>query len=77
VKRLKALSKKVRKLNEKGLVCTLDHLGEFVCSREEAIEATEYNIRTLEAIRRAGVRSNLCVKLTQLGLDIDFNFLFK
>ncbi|GAC91693.1 proline dehydrogenase [Anoxybacillus flavithermus NBRC 109594] len=66
--------KKVRELNEKGLVCTLDHLGEFVSSREEAIEATQYNVRTLEAIHRAGVQSNLSVKLTQLGLDIDFDF---
>ncbi|MED5051691.1 proline dehydrogenase [Anoxybacillus rupiensis] len=65
---------KVKELNEKGLVCTLDHLGEFVSSREEAIEATEYNVRTLEAIHKAGVNSNLSVKLTQLGLDIDWHF---
>ncbi|WP_221210787.1 proline dehydrogenase family protein [Anoxybacteroides voinovskiense] len=65
---------KVKELNEKGLVCTLDHLGEFVSSREEALEATQYNIRTLEAIHKAGVKSNLSVKLTQLGLDIDFDF---
>ncbi|PDM40348.1 proline dehydrogenase [Parageobacillus yumthangensis] len=65
---------KVKELNEKGLVCTLDHLGEFVSNREEAMEATQYNIRTLEAIHQAGVNSNLSVKLTQLGLDIDWNF---
>ncbi|KZE95866.1 Proline dehydrogenase 1 [Geobacillus stearothermophilus] len=65
---------KVKELNKKGLVCTLDHLGEFVSNREEAMEATQYNIRTLEAIHQAGVNSNLSVKLTQLGLDIDWNF---
>ncbi|ANB61358.1 proline dehydrogenase family protein [Anoxybacteroides amylolyticum] len=65
---------KVKELNEKGLVCTLDHLGEFVSNREEALEATQYNVRTLEAIHQAGVKSNLSVKLTQLGLDIDFAF---
>lgn len=65
--------KKVQELNKKGLVCTLDHLGEFVSSREEAIEATEYNIKTLESISKAGVNSNLSVKMTQLGLDIDRN----
>lgn len=64
----------VRELNKKGLVCTLDHLGEFVSSREEALEATEYNMRTLEAIAESGVDSNLSVKLTQLGLDIDDTF---
>ncbi|MDC0705821.1 MULTISPECIES: proline dehydrogenase [Priestia] len=66
--------KKVQELNEKGLICTLDHLGEFVLSREEAIEATQYNVRTLEAMGRAGVNSNLSVKMTQLGLDIDPSF---
>ncbi|MCZ0754185.1 proline dehydrogenase [Anoxybacillus sp. J5B_2022] len=65
---------KVKELNDKGLVCTLDHLGEFVSNHEEAIEATQYNVRTLEAIYKAGVNSNLSVKLTQLGLDIDFDF---
>ncbi|MGG1677734.1 proline dehydrogenase family protein [Neobacillus sp. NRS-1170] len=66
--------KKVEELNKKGLVCTLDHLGEFVSSRDEAIEATEYNLKTLEAMARAGVNSNLSVKMTQLGLDIDRDF---
>ncbi|MDQ0199464.1 proline dehydrogenase [Neobacillus ginsengisoli] len=66
--------KKVQELNKKGLVCTLDHLGEFVSSREEATEATEYNVKTLEAIAKAGLNSNLSVKMTQLGLDIDRDF---
>lgn len=71
---IKSAISTVRKLNQKGLVCTLDHLGEFVTSREEAIEATDYNIRTLEAIAKEGVNSNLSVKMTQLGLDIDRDF---
>ncbi|MFP7226417.1 proline dehydrogenase [Priestia filamentosa] len=66
--------KKVHELNEKGLVCTLDHLGEFVSSREEATEATQYNVRTLEAMAANGVDCNLSVKMTQLGLDIDRSF---
>lgn len=67
----------VRELNKKGIVCTLDHLGEFVSSKEEAIHATEYNVRTLEAIGKTGVKSNLSVKMTQLGLDIDRDFCIK
>jgi proline dehydrogenase len=66
--------RKVNQLNQKGLVCTLDHLGEFVSSREEAVEATQYNVRTLEAMGESGVKCNLSVKMTQLGLDIDSNF---
>ncbi len=61
----------VKKLNREGLICTVDHLGEFVLNKDEAIESTEYCIKTLEAIDQAGVNCNLSLKLTQLGLDID------
>lgn len=60
----------VRELNKQGIVATLDHLGEFVFSEEEAIESADYCIRTLDAIHASGVQSNLSVKMTQLGLDI-------
>ncbi|MFD1037311.1 proline dehydrogenase family protein [Virgibacillus byunsanensis] len=74
---IESVIEKVAELNEKGLVCTLDHLGEFVTSKEEAIEATQYNVRTLEAIEASNVTSNLSVKMTQLGLDIDREFCIK
>lgn len=61
---------KVRELNEKGLMCTLDHLGEFVNDESEALESAEYCIKTLKAIHESGVNSNLSLKMTQLGLDI-------
>lgn len=60
----------VRQLNQKGLVCTLDHLGEFVYSVEEANESADYCIKTLEAIHQSGVDCNLSLKMTSLGLDI-------
>ncbi|WP_227940326.1 proline dehydrogenase family protein [Alkalihalobacillus deserti] len=65
---------KVNELNKQGLVCTLDHLGEFVDSKEEAIEATEYCIKTLNAMASSGVDCNLSLKMTQLGLDISEEF---
>ncbi len=71
---LEGAIQKVRELNEKGLACTLDHLGEFVHTREEAIEATQCIINTLEAIAASGVNSNVSLKMTQLGLDIDKGF---
>lgn len=61
---------KVRELNSQGLVCTLDHLGEFVFTEQEANEAAEYCTKTLEAIAASGVSCNLSLKMTQLGLDI-------
>ncbi|OLO27564.1 proline dehydrogenase [Alkalihalophilus pseudofirmus] len=63
--------KVVRQLNQKGLVCTVDHLGEFVTTKEEAIQSADYCIRTLNAIAKTGVNCNLSLKLTQLGLDVD------
>ncbi len=67
----------VRELNNKGLVCTLDHLGEFVFSVEEANESTDYCIKTLEAIYTSGVNCNLSLKMTQLGLDISRDLCMK
>ncbi len=61
------------RLNAQGLVCTVDHLGEFVFNRQEAIEATEHCVKTLEAIAAHRVHCNLSLKLTQLGLDIERN----
>lgn len=60
----------VRLLNEDGRVVTLDHLGEFVFSEEEAVESANMCIQTLDAIAQAGVTSHLSLKMTSLGLDI-------
>ncbi|TJY42862.1 proline dehydrogenase [Cohnella pontilimi] len=60
----------VRKLNEEGMMATLDHLGEFVGTEEEAVESAAMCVRTLEAIASSGVNSNLSLKMTSLGLDI-------
>jgi proline dehydrogenase len=60
----------VRNLNEKGINATLDHLGENTTSEDESYKATESAIQILEAINKSGVRSNLSIKLTQIGLAI-------
>ncbi len=60
----------VRQLNKQGRVATLDHLGEFVFTQEEANESASMCIRTLDAMAKAGVNSNLSLKMTSLGLDI-------
>ncbi len=68
---------KVRELNERGITATLDHLGEFVSTREEARDATKACIQVLKAISESGVESTMSVKLTQLGLDINWEFCFE
>lgn len=59
-----------RRLNGKGRLVTLDHLGEHVGSLAEAAAARDAYRETLAEITRRQLRSSISVKLTQLGLDI-------
>ncbi len=61
----------VRELNAKGINATLDHLGEHTSTIEEASQATEAILDILDEIDRAGVRSNVSIKLTQIGMGLD------
>ena len=61
----------VRELNAKGINATLDHLGEHTSSVEEANTATDGIISILQEIDKAGVRSNISIKLTQIGMGLD------
>ncbi|MGH2575836.1 MAG: proline dehydrogenase family protein [Ignavibacteria bacterium] len=63
-----------RKLNDNGIMSTLDVLGEFVTTETEAAESKIECIEALEAIDKHKLDSNLSLKLTQLGLKIDFDF---
>ncbi|GIN21796.1 proline dehydrogenase family protein [Siminovitchia fordii] len=61
----------IKELNRKGLSTTVDHLGEFVHSKETAIDRTKEAIETIETIAREKLDSHISVKMTSLGLDID------
>jgi proline dehydrogenase len=61
----------VRALNASGISATLDHLGENTVDEEAARQATEEVIEILEQIERCNVRSNVSIKLSQLGLILD------
>ncbi|MCR2807007.1 proline dehydrogenase family protein [Paenibacillus soyae] len=61
----------VKRLNVAGLEATLDHLGEFVRDERDAKHAAGMCLKTLETIHAEGLRANLSLKLTSLGLDID------
>lgn len=62
---------RVKELNSAGILVTLDHLGESITQAYEAEEAAAECVKILDAINQSGVKSNLSLKLTQLGLDID------
>ena len=61
----------VRELNAHGKEATLDVLGEEVTLREEAIGLRDAYRRALDTIDEDGLRSNVSVKLTALGLKLD------
>ena len=60
-----------RLLQERGLLLTLDYLGESVKTSEEAAAATREYVRLIEVIVASGIERNLSLKLTQLGVDVD------
>lgn len=64
----------VQACNRGGMTASLDHLGENVTSREQALRAQQTYLQTLERIRQEGLDSNISLKLTQLGLDLDAEF---
>jgi proline dehydrogenase len=64
-------------LNDRGMVATLDHLGENVTSEAEATAAADDYLLALEALKAAGARCNVSVKLTQMGLDLCDDFCYE
>ncbi len=61
-------------LNEKGIVATIDVLGESINNKKEAEAAKKECISVLEAINKNNLDANLSIKPTQLGLIIDKEF---
>ncbi len=61
----------IRNLNAEGMVATIDHLGESVEDPDQARAAAKEYLVALDKIQASGVNSNVSVKLTQMGLDID------
>ncbi len=64
----------VKDLNSKGIIATMDVLGESVKTKDEARRATKDCLDVLQAIHDNSLDSNLSVKPTQLGLLIDNEF---
>jgi proline dehydrogenase len=61
----------IRQLNRKSISASFDHLGESIKSEGETRQEVREYIRVLDEIERNKLDSNVSVKLTQLGLDID------
>jgi proline dehydrogenase len=65
----------VRSINRAGMKASVDYLGEAVRNRAEAAAAADVYLRVLERIHADGLDSNVSLKLTQMGQDIDPGFL--
>ncbi len=66
--------KKVRQLNDKQAMATVDVLGEDIFTKDQASESKRRSIDVLNAIAANGLNSNLSIKLTSLGLKMEKQF---
>jgi len=73
---LEAGIKVVRELNSKGILATMDVLGESVTNKAEAENAKNKASQVLDAIIKHNLNANLSIKPTQMGLSIDEEFAF-
>jgi proline dehydrogenase len=63
-----------KRLNDKGIMATIDVLGEDVFNEQDAAKAKQECLVVLEAISSNKLDANQSLKLTSLGLKIDFDF---
>ena len=61
----------IRDLNAEGCSASFDHLNESVANAAEAEGEVREYLRILEQIDRTGINSNVSIKLTQFGLELD------
>ena len=66
----------IRTLNKKRISATFDHLGENISTTEDARAAADVYIQVLDKIAATGINSNVSLKLTQMGLDVDEELCF-
>ncbi len=57
------------RLNQDGILATLDHLGENVTSAEEAAASRDAYLAALDAIAQRGLGATVSIKLTHFGLE--------
>ncbi|SDK06958.1 proline dehydrogenase family protein [Sediminibacillus albus] len=60
----------IQQLNQKGMAVTVDHLGEFIDSKEEARQAADECVEMIKKIAEQNLDSQLSLKMTSMGLDI-------
>lgn len=62
----------VEEVNNRGLLATLDHLGERVSDLKDAERAAQDYLDLIDRIEERGLKAGISLKLTQLGLEVDY-----
>lgn len=65
-----------RDFNDKGIMATIDILGEFIKTKDEATFFKNQCLEILESINTEKLDANLSLKPTQMGLLLDEDFAF-
>jgi proline dehydrogenase len=67
----------IRNLNTLGCTASFDHLNESVKRVEDTKEEVKEYLRILSRIDETHIKSNVSIKLTQFGLEIDKDLAYK
>jgi proline dehydrogenase len=67
----------IRELNSEGCSASFDHLNESVANPLEAEGEVKEYLHILERIDETGINSNVSIKLTQFGLELDPELAYK
>ena len=67
----------IREINAKGCSASFDHLNEAVANAAETEEEVREYLQILSRIDDTGINSNVSIKLTQFGLEIDPELAYK
>jgi proline dehydrogenase len=74
---LDAAMEAARSLEQKSIATVFTNLGENVKDRAEASEVTQHYLDVLHRIHESNLKTEISVKLTQLGLDLSPDFCFE
>ena len=67
----------IRQINADGCTASFDHLNESVTNAAETVEEVREYQHVLGAIDKTGISSNVSIKLTQFGLEIDAELAYR
>lgn len=66
----------VQELNSKGIMATMDVLGESITKKSEAEETKKHCFDMLDVIKQYNLDANVSIKPTSLGLNLDKEFCY-